>query len=83
MDDDYVRGLSLLFGNLAALVFWSRLFNLSRTRAMFVRAHRAAWRSGWYLDRLRVGRESTRFSYAIGRAALFFLNLAVNRPAAE
>jgi len=68
--DDYVRGLSLLFGNLAALVFWSLVFKVRRTRAVFVRAHRRAWLSGWSMDVLRVGRESSRPWRAIGGAAL-------------
>jgi GT2 family glycosyltransferase len=76
--DDYIRGLSRLVGNLATLVFWSLTLKVCRMRGVFVRAHRAAWRSGWWMDVLRVGRETSALSVALGRATLFVVDAVVN-----
>ncbi|MGH9254309.1 MAG: glycosyltransferase family 2 protein [Vicinamibacterales bacterium] len=71
-----VRALSALLGRCAALLFWAVAFRCRAQRAVFIRTRRAAWSSGWAMDAPRLGRESTRASRLMGRAALFVLAAA-------
>jgi GT2 family glycosyltransferase len=71
---DYLPALTMLLWRFAALACWSVALQCRRSRNVFVRAHRAAWRAGWAMDVLRIGRESSRFSLAIGSASLFVLD---------
>jgi len=71
----YLEAASALVTSFASLIFWSVAFGVCGRRTVFAQAHRAAWWSGWSMDGLRVGRESTRMSHAIGRAAFFVLGV--------
>ena len=75
--NDYVRSLGLLLARLGTLAFWSLVLQWFRNAGVFARAHRAAWSSGWAMDLLRAGRESSRLSTTIGSASMFILDSAL------
>lgn len=75
--NDYFRCLGLLVRNLGAFAFWSLVFRFRGKQDIFVRAHAAAWSSGWSMDLLRAGRESSRLSLALGHTSLFIVRLTL------
>jgi glucosyl-dolichyl phosphate glucuronosyltransferase len=75
---DYFRCLRLLVSNMGSFAFWSLVFRIHRRRQTFVRAHAVAWSSGWSMDLLRAGRESSRLSFAIGHVSQFILDSVLN-----
>lgn len=58
-------------------LWWAARFRRSGSKAALERARKAAWSSGWWLDRHRVGRESARSSRLIGRVAFKVRGLAL------
>jgi glycosyltransferase involved in cell wall biosynthesis len=72
--DDYLSALGMLIARFGTLACWSLVLQFRRTSAVFARAHRAAWRAGWAMDVLRIGRESSRLSTTIGNASMFVLD---------
>jgi hypothetical protein len=75
---DYFTCVRLLVRNLGSFAVWSLLFRFHARQSVFVRAHAAAWSSGWSMDPLRAGRESSRLSFAIGHASQFILDSVLN-----
>jgi len=62
---------------LSRWLWWTAGFRASRSKTALERARRAAWSSGWWMDRLRAGRESTRASRLLGRVGFMARGLAL------
>jgi glucosyl-dolichyl phosphate glucuronosyltransferase len=62
---------------LARWLWWTARFRASGSRTALERARRAAWSSGWWLDRLRAGRGSAPVSRLLGRVAFTVRGLAL------
>lgn len=71
------RARAALWMELSRWLWWAAGFRTSGSKAALERARRAAWASGWSLDRLRAGRESARVSRLLGRAAFMVRGLAL------
>jgi glycosyltransferase involved in cell wall biosynthesis len=66
-----------LGSSLLRWLWWAALFRAARSKGTLERARRAAWSSGWWLDRARWGRESTPFSRILGRVTFRVRALAL------
>jgi glucosyl-dolichyl phosphate glucuronosyltransferase len=62
---------------LSRWLWWTASFRASGSKSALERARRAAWSSGWWLDRLRAGRESASLSRLLGRVAFTVRRLAL------